>query len=197
MSGQVNGRNAYVKVTHLLDPVRWMQGKYPAVPQDTTTQKLQDPCNQAYVEAVASYALGRLAEGGASPHFNAFYGAFCANADIYRYNIGEEFQSYRHERWFWDGKENGRFSIQISNPSAPDEPIPDTILSELMTPGSIFSESESDGEEEVVDAADIDEKDASIHSGGDSDMSFAEEDTTAKSKKTKKNKEKEKEADDE
>ena len=195
MSGEVNGRNAYVKVTHLLDPVRWMQGKYPTVPQDTTTQKLQDPCNQAYVEAIASYALGRLAEGGASPHFNAFYGAFCANADIYRYNIGEEFQSYRHERWFWDEKENGRFSIQISNPSAPDEPIPDSILSELMTPGSIFSDSGSD-EEEVVDAADIDDKDASIHSGGDSDMSFAEEDTTAKSKKSKKNKQEEDEGND-
>jgi len=172
MSGAMNGRDAYVKVTHLLDPVRWMQGKYNETGADLKTLKLQDPCNQAYVEAVASYALGRIAEGGGSPHFNAFYGAFCARADTYRYNIGEEFQSYRHERWFWDGREKGLFTIQIRNPDAPEEPVPESVFSELMTPGSIFSESEE--EEEEVEAVEINEEDASIHSG-DSDMSFAED----------------------
>ena len=96
---------AYLKVTHLLDPVRWMKGKYSLPKQNglpwhnkTWTQawtKLQDPCNQAYVEAVASYALGRLRDEGISPHFNEFYGAFCARADIYRFNMTEEFGSFR------------------------------------------------------------------------------------------------------
>ena len=75
----------FLKVTHLLDPVRWMQGRY-SLPQEaglpghsktwtSAWHKLQDPWNQAYVEALATYALSGLRSSGASPHFNNFYGA--------------------------------------------------------------------------------------------------------------------------
>ena len=172
-------RDAYVKVTHLLDPVRWMQGKY-SLPSDgepiheVTVQKLQDQSNQAYVEAVACYALGRIADAGGSPHFNSFFGAFCARADMYRFNINEDFQSFRHSRWFWDGKEQGLFTIQITNPEEPNVPVPEEFIKDAMTPGSIFSESE-DNESEVIEAVEVDDEEASIHSDGDADMSFAEE----------------------
>ena len=66
----VHDISGFRKVTHLLDPVRWLQGKY-SLPKhsflpwhqetwEAAWNKLQDPMNQAYVEALATYALSKL-----------------------------------------------------------------------------------------------------------------------------------------
>ena len=134
--------SAYLKVTHLLDPIQWIHGCY-SLPKETglpwhhkawlkTWQKLQDPGNQAYIEAIASYAVGRLCEGGASPHFNTFYGAFCARADTYRYNLNDDFYSYRHERWFWKGFERELFKFHIVNQEDPSIPVPDDVKDDIL-----------------------------------------------------------------
>jgi hypothetical protein len=44
--------------------------------------KIQDPWNQAYVEVMATYALSKLRIQGISPHFNYYYGSFCARLCI-------------------------------------------------------------------------------------------------------------------
>jgi hypothetical protein len=152
LSGSVV-RSAFLKVTHLLDPIQWIHGCY-SLPKETglpwhhkawqkTWQKLQDPGNQAYVEAIASYALGRLRENDTSPHFNIFYGAFCARAETYRYNLTDDYFSYRHERWFWKGHERDLFKFHVVNAIDPTIPVPDDILESLLKRGSISSESSS------------------------------------------------------
>ena len=149
---------AFLKVTHLLDPIEWIHGKY-SLPKEfclpwhndsclKTLNKLQDPGNQAYVEAVASYALGRLREGGVSPHFNAFYGAFCAKADTYRYNLNEEFYSYRHERWFWRGYDKKLFSFHVANQSDPTVEVPQDIMEKLLNHDDLDTESTSSSSED-------------------------------------------------
>jgi hypothetical protein len=180
---------AYLKVTHLLDPVRWMKGRYslpkePGLPWHNKTwtnawTKLQDSWNQAYVEAIAAYALGRLCEEGLSPHFNEFYGAFCATADIYRYNLSEEFDSFRNSRWFWNGKKNGMFELYVQGS---EEPIDNDKLNEILREPSIV-ESLTDSEEshasEAIDITDNVEVEVgemnSLHSDEMSSVSFAEE----------------------
>ena len=116
-------QTAYVKVTHLLDPIRWMQNKYSlpkevGLPAPTKSwkeawKKLQDPSNQAYVEVMASYAVGKLREKNYSPHFNYFFGSFCSIADSYFYDITEELDSFQHCRWFWAGKKKGIYSLNV------------------------------------------------------------------------------------
>jgi len=189
--GEVMESNAFLKVTHLLDPVRWMQGRY-SLPQDpglpghskswtTAWHKLQDPWNQAYVEAVATYALGSLRASDISPHFNKFYGAYCARADMYHYNINEDYESFRNTRWFWKGAEKGLYALSVLNGAEPDIPPPDEVLADILSPPEMVSEdsesdSESDSEEEletiVVD--DIVE-DASLESASMGSKSFEEE----------------------
>ncbi len=61
---EIQDISGFCKITHLLDPGRWMQGKYsfPKHTQlpwhqeswETAWFKLQDPMNQAYVEAMAA-----------------------------------------------------------------------------------------------------------------------------------------------
>jgi hypothetical protein len=187
---------SYLKVTHLLDPIRWMKGRY-SLPKEkglpwhnktwaNAWTKLQDSWNQAYVEAVASYALGRIRDGGLSPHFNEFYGAFCATADIYRFNLTDEFGSFRNSRWFWNGKKNGMFDIYVQNSNGSAEPVDkDGLDAILREPSVIESLTSSDDESietdntettEVIDeeAVDIGET-KSLHSDEMSSISFADD----------------------
>jgi len=182
-------QNAFMKVTHLLDPIRWMKGKYSlpkqtGLPWHTKTwtsawTKLQDSSNQAYVEAVASYALGRLRDEGISPHFNEFYGAFCARADIYRYNLTEDYEDYKSSSWVWEGQKRGLFKLCMFDKDSV-EVSKETRDEYLREPSVLDSDSEYETESEteidainVIDAVHISDM-GSIHSDGMSSLSFAE-----------------------
>lgn len=194
--GEKKTQRAFLKVTHLLDPVRWIRGEYslpdhPMVPKNkrtwkTTVQKLTDPWNQAYVESIAAYALGRLREEGASPHFNVFYGAFQAKADVYQYNLTDDYDSYRHSRWFWVGHEK-RFRLRMINAEEPGTAVDEALLEYLKPPTSLEdSDSDSDSGEtnsgssaaseaeelELVEATQKDAEIQSLHSG-DGEMEVA------------------------
>ncbi len=184
---------AYLKVTHLLDPVQWIRGQY-ALPKESglpwfhkawlrAWQKLQDPGNQAYVEAVAAYALGRIHEEGVSPHFNKFYGAFCARANKYRYNLSEDFQSFRHERWFWKSHERGMFRLKFRNSDGQIESVPDDILRDFIESAesddelSVGNKSNDTEELPVEEDASMNTGAESLHSADSmSDVSFADDD---------------------
>jgi hypothetical protein len=132
----VEVRKAFMKATHLLDPIQWIKGEYSLSDKSKlyskTLEKLNDPGNKAYVETIAAYSLGRLNEEDISPHFNSFYGAFCATAGIYRYNLTDDYQSYKYERWFWKGFNKNLFKFHVINEKYPDEPVPEDVLNEIM-----------------------------------------------------------------
>ena len=176
----------FLKVTHLLDPVRWMQGRY-SIPQEaglpghsktwtSAWHKLQDPWNQAYVEALATYALSGLRTSGVSPHFNTFYGAYCARADTYHFNINDDYESFRNTRWFWSGKERGLYALSVLNSSSPDVAPPEDVLADLLTKPE-FSDVSENGDEEVLEAIDVNDEideDASLESASMDSKSFEE-----------------------
>lgn len=177
---------AFLKVTHLLDPIRWMKGEYSlpkelGLPWHTRTwaaawTKLQDPANQAYIEVVASYALSKLRDEGISPHFNEFYGAFCARADHYRYNLTEEYKSFRHSRWFWHGQKRGLYRLQVTHAKDSTQEVAKDTLNDILREPSEYSSdssSESEVEVEIVDEGVVET--SSLHSDKMSDLSFAEE----------------------
>jgi hypothetical protein len=107
---------SYCKVTHILDPVRKIQGYYDNAEkgEERVRRKTANYMNQAYIDYLANYLLGQLRERDISPHFCLFYGGFQAVADKYRYNITDSFDSYKHYKGFWDKKESGLFSLYIS-----------------------------------------------------------------------------------
>lgn len=184
----------YLKVTHLLDPIRWMKGQYSLPRQSglpwhsktwtTAWSKLQDPWNQAYVEAMASYALGRLRDEGLTPHFNQFYGAFCARAARYRYNMTDEFGSLRNTRWFWNSKRKGLYDIRIVDSAHPEKEVDPEITNILLQEPSHFDESsgssQSGSEEEDEEHIDVEMEDlmekmelSSLHSDALEEVEYA------------------------
>jgi hypothetical protein len=178
---------AFLKVTHLLDPVRWMQGRY-SLPQQAglpghsktwaaAWHKLQDPWNQAYVEALATFALGGLRSAGISPHFNEFYGAYCARAETYHFNINEDYQSFRNSRWFWNGKEKGLYHLKVVSSVTPDVEPPEEIVADILTKPDISDEDEDeeDHDDEDEDEDEDDENEQLSHEDKDKEKEKEEE----------------------
>lgn len=148
---EVEDLNGFLKVTHLLDPVSWIRGDYQSG-KVQETEKLANPMNQAYVEALAAYSLGKLAEEDYSPHFHRFYGAFCAKAEAYAYNISDSFSTFRNCRWFWNGQEKGFFQLDID--SEVEEEVREALFhppEDLKSDTESEEEETSDSEEELED----------------------------------------------
>ena len=113
---------AYCKVTHRLDPVRWTRGKY-TMPSQLNKKKqkhfvdeaskLSDSMNQAYIENVVYLMVSYLREHDISPHFPLYYGSFTAIADKYQFNISEDYESYKNMKWFWNGLDKEKFALKV------------------------------------------------------------------------------------
>ena len=186
---EFESRSAYLKVTHLLDPITWIRGKYgfeesqephffePSSLPTKAREKLTDPMNQAYVEAVASYSLSKLREADVSPHFHYFYGAYCGIADSYSYNISDVYSSYRHCRWFWDNQKKNVFSLEVDSDDI-DQEVKDAIFeppSELHS--EVSSEASAEELEDELEELENDEEAQqvelqSLHSTAMSSVSF-------------------------
>lgn len=177
LTGNTSQTTAYCKITHLLDPVKWIKGKYSDLPGGSPenqkahaeyTKKLKDPMNQAYVEALTYYCCSKLRENNVSPHFPFFYGSFCAEAGQYKFNISDDFDHYRNMKWFWEGYDTKKFLLTIENAEHETE----SEKAEWTRRPSILEDDDSDFSDESSASSDDDEslaataKDekASIHS---------------------------------
>lgn len=153
-----NTDDVYVKVVHLLNPDDWIQGDYsftkdtnmPGLTEGWTNvvEKLQCEENQAYIDTLASYLLSQLVEQNISPHFVKFYGATCAKADKYCYNISEEFQSYKNTKWFWHALFQKIFALRVFSNEKDRFLTPDELKSFLLTPSEVDLLSEDDNEDD-------------------------------------------------
>jgi hypothetical protein len=76
--------------------------------------------NQAYIDTLANYLLGQLRQRNVSPHFCQFYGGWKATADKYRFNITDEFESYRRYKDFWNRKREGKFTLHVEKDESSD-----------------------------------------------------------------------------
>ena len=173
---EVTDVSGFRKITHLLDPATWLQGKY-SVPKNTilpghnetwgsTNAKLQDPMNQAYIEALATYCFSRLREGDYTPHFHKFYGAFCCVANTYSYNITDSYMSFRHKNWFWNAQESKVFTVGFH------EDVPEEIRKAILEkPEEVYdSETESESEEELKGLSCDTDETGSLHSAHMSEL---------------------------
>ena len=135
--------SVFRKVVHLLEPMRVLENKY--TPPKTTglpwhTQstyayinKIQSPHNQAYVDTTAAYLVSRLREENISPHFSLHYGSLTMISNTYLYNITDDYQSYKKEKWFWSGITKHNIPIIVTDTSG--NKITDIdVLSEYQSP---------------------------------------------------------------
>ena len=111
----------FVKRIHLLEPVSAMEGEYvwpddgalpsPSDLWKTALAKLNDPMNEAYVDALFAMAAHRLVESNLSPHWCRCYGTFSARVEKYLYNVSDEYESMRKESWWVRNQRLGLFRV--------------------------------------------------------------------------------------
>lgn len=114
----------FTKCTPILDTIGLMQNKYMKnnlsnwLPTkkyiyETTSYKIQNPQNTAYVDSLCSVLLGKLNELNICPHFGSVYGIYNGIVEEFKENICEEFDLYKQEDWFNNGINKKRFNINI------------------------------------------------------------------------------------
>lgn len=108
----------FIKRIHLLDATCAMEGDYvwpssgalpaPSSLWKAALAKINDPLNEAYVDALFALCASRLVKSGTSPHWCECIGTFSARVDRYLYNITEEYDSLRNSPWW---KRNQRANL--------------------------------------------------------------------------------------
>lgn len=120
LKGEVQ-QSVFVKRIHLLDPIAAMGGEYiwpeegalPA-PSDlwkTALAKINDPLNEAYVDALFAKCAHNLVEHKISPHWLHCYGTYTARAEKYVYNISDDYDSLKARPWWRRNQKAGLFSL--------------------------------------------------------------------------------------
>ena len=125
---------AFCKVSHLLDPVMSIKNYYdhPEKGERRRRYKLNNPMNQAYIDTLANYLLGQLRQRNVSPHFCQFYGGWKATAEKYRFNITDEFESYRRYKDFWNRKREGKFTLHVEKDDSSESECPESQSSDEL-----------------------------------------------------------------
>lgn len=132
----------FVKRIHLLDPMSAMEGEYvwpsdgalsaPSEPWRTALTKINDPLNEAYVDAVFAAVASRLVESGRSPHWCRSFGTFSARVEKYLYDISEEYASIKNKPWWRRNQRQGLFSVYDPNKDTDGESDSGLLTSEAM-----------------------------------------------------------------
>ncbi len=109
----------FVKRIHLLDPMATMEGAYvfpsegclPAPSQlwKPVLQKLNDPMNEAYVDAVFAAQASLFLKK--SPHWLRCFGTYVARVEKYLYNITDEYESLKNRPWWRRNQRLGLFRL--------------------------------------------------------------------------------------
>jgi hypothetical protein len=116
-------KNLFMKRAHILSPITYMSGEY-VLPEDGalpsylshwqhTLAKVNDPNNEAYIDALFAVCASRLAEQKFSPHFVRCYGVFCGRLDNYAYNLSEDYDDIKDEPWFAENLAAGLFELRV------------------------------------------------------------------------------------
>lgn len=131
----------FVKRIHLLDPISAMEGDYIwpddgalSAPSDlwkTALAKINDPMNEAYVDALFATIANRLVDARISPHWCRSFGTFSARAEKYLFNISDEYNSMRKEPWWRRNQRLGLFRLHKED----DEDNADDKSTQFLTEG--------------------------------------------------------------
>ena len=112
----------FIKRAHLLNPLDCIEGECiwptegslpaPSELWGNALQKLNDPMNEAYVDAVFASVADRMVSTGMSPHWLRSFGTFPARVAKYMFNISDEYSSLRRKSFWTRHQKLGIFQLR-------------------------------------------------------------------------------------
>jgi hypothetical protein len=151
-SGSITECETFIKTAPILNPISFLRGEYsfevkhPYIPipghnwKDALV-KINSSNNQAYVDFVCSFVLSRFRELDLMPHFVLYYGGMTAISNTYKYNLTDEYETYRNHKWFWRGLNEKKAKLEMV---PHDNDIADLVFSCPFDNSELDNESESD-----------------------------------------------------
>lgn len=132
----------FIKATHIVDPLMTIEGECVcpsdgALPAPTelwlnTLDKVNEPNNEAYVDALFAAVADRLNQTDLSPHWLRCFGSFTGRAAHYRYNISEEYPSLRRKSFWQRNQALGIFGVAKEEATDIDLEAPAMQMSEAQ-----------------------------------------------------------------
>ena len=183
-NGSKSKKDVFFKYSPLLDPVKYMMGKYDTkdenimkLPKFDTKNghaKIRDPNNAAYVDGFFTYLTSQLYHSHGFVHALDFYGSFLANKKDFRVNIADDVEYLNDSEFFHLNRSslfevdnayaNGIFNFNTRKnkerlklePIEGDNVLELSNIEDLAELDSIFIErNEEDDKEGVVEEADL------------------------------------------
>jgi hypothetical protein len=119
---KIENRSCFFKFSPLLDPVKYMAGKYkdlgetgrvalPELNKNICHKKVLDPNNAAYVDSFFSYLTNQLHHHCYFPHGLDFFGSFLGIQGEFVYNVADDLD-YLHESTYFHKHQEGKFKIK-------------------------------------------------------------------------------------
>lgn len=113
--------SSFFKFSPLLDPVKYMVGKYkhidkekihslPRISSNTCCKKLLDPNNSAYVDSFFSYLTSKLLNNSGFVHGTHFFGSFLTIQTEFKLNIFDDLD-YLYDSDFFHKNKNTLFKV--------------------------------------------------------------------------------------
>lgn len=109
-NGATKRNDVFFKYSPLLDPVKYMMGRYDTedenlmkLPKFDTKNghaKIRDPNNAAYVDGFFTYLTSQLYHSHGFVHALDFYGSFLANKNNFRVNIADDVEYLNDSEFF-------------------------------------------------------------------------------------------------
>ena len=121
-----NGKNenklCFFKFSPLLDPVKYMVGKYkdlgemerialPELNESICHKKVLDPNNSAYADSFFSYLTSQLYHNCYFPHGLDFFGSFLGIQQKFVYNVADDID-YLHNSTYFHKNQEDKFKIE-------------------------------------------------------------------------------------
>ena len=106
----------FLKRIHLLDPLRAVEGEYEWMDSskemnETTSKKMQDPLNEAYVDSIFALCANQLVTTNTSPHWCQCFGTMSGRVNKYLYNITDEVDEFERSSWWLPHQRKGLFRV--------------------------------------------------------------------------------------
>ena len=101
----------FCKCMPILDPLHFIMNNYnnivkrnPLLPSNynfNTFDKINDMNNSAYIDTFFGFLCSKITEGELNPSFCKFYGSINGVAKKYHFDITEEYDDIKNEKWFY------------------------------------------------------------------------------------------------
>lgn len=118
--GKVSEKNVFFKLSPLLDPIKYLVGKYDVTDPDLfhlpgrgisrVNAKILDPNNAAYVDSFATYLTSQLLHRHGFVHGLDFYGSFLATKQDFIINLNDDID-YLYDSNFFHKNQGSLFTL--------------------------------------------------------------------------------------